>query len=153
MTATIYHLAQLNIARMVAPLDDPVMADFVAQLDAINAIADNAAGFVWRLQSDEGDATSIRAFDDNFLLVNMSVWESIDALRQYTYQSDHAKLLRRRKEWFSKIIDSPTMVMWWVPAGHTPTVTEAKAKLEHLHQHGPTPHAFTFKQPFTIEAM
>ncbi len=147
MTTTPYHLAQVNIARMRAPLEDPLMADFVAQLDVINAIADESPGFVWRLQTEEGDATAINAFNDDRILINMSVWESVDALHAYTYRSRHAGVFRNRQNWFEPL-DRPHMVLWWVPAGHIPTPQEAKIKLELLHQHGPTPDAFTFKQRF-----
>lgn len=141
---TTQHLAQLNIARMLAPIDSPVMAEFVAQLDAINALADGSPGFVWRLVGAGNDATSLRPFPDDFIIVNMSVWESIEALKQYVYRSDHARVLRERAKWFEKMSESH-MVLWWVPAGHIPTVTEAKAKLMHLREHGETPEAFTFR--------
>jgi Domain of unknown function (DUF3291) len=147
-----YHIAQLNIALMCAPLDSPIMADFVAWLEPVNAIADSAPGFIWRLQSESGDATSIRAFDEDYMLVNMSVWKSVDDLYQYVYKSDHAQVFRRRKEWFELMEQSAT-VMWWIPAGHIPTVDEAKIKLELLRKNGPTPQAFTFKQQFSVEDM
>ena len=142
-----YHLAQVNIGRMRAPLDDPLMAEFVARLDEINAIADASPGFVWRLQSAEGNATSVRAYDDPYLLINMSVWESLDALSAYVYASAHRGVMRRRREWFARF-DGPYMALWWVPAGHIPTVGEAKERLEHLRAYGPSPAAFTFKAPF-----
>lgn len=142
-----YHLAQINIAHMVAPLDDPVMADFVAQLAEINAIADQSPGFVWRLQSEDGDATGIQAYEDDRILINMSVWESIEALHQYTYRSQHAGVFRNRKKWFTPL-GAPHLALWWVPAGHLPTPAEGKQKLERLQRHGPTPEAFTFKQSF-----
>lgn len=141
------HLAQLNIARMVAPLDDPVMAGFVAQLAAINALADRSPGFVWRLQSTAGDATSVRAYADDRILVNLSVWASIEALKAYVYQSDHGSVMRNRRQWFEKFA-GPYMVLWWLPAGRIPTVGEAKARLEHLQQHGESAYAFTFRQIF-----
>ncbi len=147
-----YHIAQLNIALMRAPLESPIMADFVAWLEPVNAIADSAPGFIWRLQSESGDATSIRAFDEEYMLVNMSVWKSVDDLYQYVYKSDHAQVFRRRKEWFELMEQSAT-VMWWIPAGHIPTVDEAKIKLELLRKNGPTPQAFTFKQRFSVEDM
>ncbi len=147
-----YHLAQINIARMVAPLDTPTMAGFVARLAEINAVADGAPGFVWPLQTAEGDATSLRVFDDEYMLVNMSVWESVEALFEYVYHSNHIELLRQRASWFEKM-GTPFMALWWVPAGHIPTVEEAKAKLEYLTTHGPTPLAFTFKQRYTLEEM
>ena len=142
-----YHLAQLNIGRIRAPVEDPIMDGFMSRLDEINAIADGTPGFVWRLQTEEGNATSIHAFDDPMLLVNMSVWESIEALHAFTYRSDHLDLLRGRAEWFHKM-NTPFLVLWWVPAGHNPSVEEAKERLELLIASGPTPEAFTFAKRF-----
>ncbi len=144
-----YHLAQINIARVRAPLDDPLMEGFVSRLDAINRVADNAPGFVWRLQTESGDATSIRAYDDERIIVNMSVWESPDVLFEYVYQSQHIEPLRLRQEWFEKL-DGPHLALWWIPVGHIPTPQEGKERLEHLQAHGPTPHAFTLKTRFPI---
>lgn len=144
---TQYHLAQINIARMVAPIDSPAMADFVAQLDAINALAEGSAGFVWRLVGAGNDATSLRPFPDDYLIVNMSVWESLDALKQYVYRSDHTRVLRGRAKWFEKLGEAH-MALWWVPAGHIPTVEEAKARLMQLREYGESPAAFTFHRPF-----
>ena len=142
-----YHIAQINIARMRVPLDDPRMADFVDQLAEVNALADESAGFVWRLADDSGGAaTDIRAFDDERILVNMSVWESIDALHQISYRGRHASVLRDRGKWFEP--GSTGLVMWWVEAGKIPTVDEAKQKLELLAAHGPSPEAFTFRETF-----
>jgi hypothetical protein len=141
-----YHLAQLNIARANAPMDDPIMADFQAALESINALADSAPGFVWRLQTEDGDATAIRPYEDERVMVNMSVWESIDELKQFVYRSGHTDVMRRRKEWFEPI--QTYLVLWYVPAGHEPTVDEAKERLAYVHQHGPTPYAFTFKRSF-----
>jgi heme-degrading monooxygenase HmoA len=142
-----YHLAQVNIARALAPLDDPLLAAFVAQLDAINALADASPGFVWRLQTDDGNATSIRAYDDERIIVNMSVWDSLEALTAFVYVSAHRAVMRRRREWFARF-DGPYMALWWVPAGHLPDVAEARERLNHLRAHGPTPFAFSFQQPF-----
>lgn len=142
-----YHLAQMNIARMLAPLDSPVMADFVGQLDAINALAESSPGFVWRLQTEDGDATAIRPYDDDRVIVNMSVWESPEALHAYVYQSGHVEVMRRRREWFSRMADA-MLVLWWIPAGHRPTVPEAVARLDLLRERGPTAEAFTFRTPF-----
>ena len=142
-----YHLAQLNIGRIRAPVEDPVMNGFMSRLDEINTIADNTPGFVWRLQTEDGNATSIHAFDDPRLLVNMSVWESIEALHTFTFRSSHRELLRSRADWFERY-EGPFQVLWWVPAGHIPTVEEAKAKLERLTESGPSPAAFTFKDRF-----
>ena len=142
-----FHLAQCNIAKLRAPLDSPLLADFVAALDPINRLADHARGFVWRLQTEDGDATAIRAFDDETLLVNMSVWKSLDDLASFTYSSEHRSVMRRRREWFSRLAEA-YLVLWWVPAGTVPTVTEAKRRLEVLRSQGPTPDAFTFRSPF-----
>jgi hypothetical protein len=147
---TDYHIAEINIAHMRATLEDPIMKDFVDNLDRINAVADNAPGFVWRLQTEEGDATSIRVFDNDMLIINMSVWESIEALFQYVYASDHVDIFRRRSEWFGKM-DTPVLAMWWVPAGHIPTLDEAKEKLDLMAREGPTPLAFTFKTRFSVD--
>jgi hypothetical protein len=146
-----YHLAQINIARMRAPLESPVMADFVAQLGEINALADGSPGFVWRLQGEGNDATSLRPFDDDFIIVNMSVWESIDDLRAYVFKSAHAAVMRRRREWFEHF-GSTYVALWWVEAGHIPTIGEAKERLLHLEAYGPTANAFTFKQLFAPPA-
>jgi hypothetical protein len=143
---TRYHLAQVNIGRVRAPLDTPELADFVAALAPINALADASAGFVWRLQTEDGDATAIRAFDDESVMVNMSVWESLEALADFTYRSAHTAVMRRRREWFHHM--DVYLALWWVPAGHRPSVTEAQARLAHLAEHGPTPEAFTFRVPF-----
>lgn len=142
-----HQLAQINVARMLYPLTDPGMSGFVAQLDRINALADRAPGFVWRLQDDSGNATGLRPFDDQMVIVNMSVWRSPEALFDFVYRSAHNEVMRRRKAWFEK----PTrthMALWWLPAGEIPSVAEGKARLEHLREHGPGPHAFTLKQPF-----
>ena len=142
-----HHLAQVNIARMRAPRDSPVMADFVAQLDAINALAEASPGFVWRLQGEGNDATSLHPFDDDFIIVNMSVWESLEDLRAYVYKSAHTAAMRRRREWFEQF-EGAFMALWWVEAGHIPTVDEAKERLQQLEAHGPTADVFTFKQSF-----
>jgi hypothetical protein len=144
-----YHLAQVNIARMIAPLSDPLMAGFVAKLDEVNALADNSPGFVWRLQTSEGDATALRPYDDNSILFNMSVWASLEDLSHYVYamESEHRHVMKQRRRWFQRF-DGPFMALWWVPEGHIPTVEEAKERLEYLRTHGETPYAFSFKQPF-----
>jgi hypothetical protein len=142
-----HHIAQLNIALAKAPLDDPLLADFMAQLDAVNAMAEVSPGFVWRLKSDSGNATDIRAYDDPRMIVNVSVWESIDALFAFTYKTAHTKVMNRRKEWFEPL-PGPHLVLWWIPAGTTPTIADAQRRLTYLDQHGPTPEAFTFKMRF-----
>jgi hypothetical protein len=145
-TVTHHHLAQVNVARLAAALDSPQLADFVAALDPVNAIADEAPGFVWRLQTEDGDATAIRAFPDDRVLVNLSVWASVEALADFVYRTRHADVMRRRREWFEPM--EVYVTLWWVEAGHVPTVAEAKERLEHLEVHGPTPYAFTFRTPF-----
>ena len=140
-------LAQVNIARMKGPLESAVMAGFVARLDEINALADRSQGFVWRLQTGEGNATYLRPYDDDRILFNLSVWESIEHLREYVYRSAHVEVLRARQEWFSKF-ERAYLALWWIPAGHRPSVDEAKKRLAYLDQYGPTPFAFTFKVTF-----
>jgi len=142
-----YHLAQCNIGRVLAPLDSPQLAGFVAALEPVNRMADEAPGFVWRLQTDAGDATAIRAFDDDMLLLNMSVWESLEELAEFTYRTAHRDVLRRRREWFERFADA-YLVLWWIPAGTLPTVADAKARLEALRRGGASPEAFTFRSPF-----
>ena len=142
------HVAQVNIALPREPLDSPALAEFVANLEPVNALADTAPGFVWRLQDDSGDATSIKAFDDERLIINMSVWESIAALWAFVYDGGHLDVMRRRREWMTKLAETH-MALWWVPAGHIPTIGEAEERLDHLRAHGPTEHAFTFKQRVT----
>ncbi len=142
-----YHIAQANFAKMKAPIDDPLMADFVAQLDKINTAAEQSEGFVWRLKDDTGAATDIRIFGDETLLLNMSVWESIDALYQYTYYSAHVKPFRNREKWFEKL-ERPALVLWWIPTGHIPTVAEVEERFQTLSTLGPTQDAFTFKKRF-----
>jgi hypothetical protein len=151
MSETRWQLAQLNIGRMVAPTTAPEVAEFMAALDPINALAEAAPGFVWRLQTDAGNATDIHAFDDPLLLLNMSVWGSIEALRAFTYTTAHTDVLRRRREWFERLAEAH-LVLWWIPAGQIPTVTEAIERLERLRREGPTPAAFTFRVPFAPEA-
>ncbi|HEX8879569.1 MAG TPA: DUF3291 domain-containing protein [Candidatus Acidoferrum sp.] len=142
-----YHLAQINIARLVAPLDDPKIAGFVAELEPINALADKAPGFLWRLQSELGNATDIAYGDDPFIIVNMSVWRSLEALRRFAYTSDHARVFRDRAKWFEKM-SKPNYCLWWIPAGHIPTVAEGRERLEHYQLNGPTPYSFWFTQQF-----
>ena len=145
-----FHLAQLNIARMLAPIDSPVMADFVANLDRINILAENCNGFVWRLKDDTNNATSIRIFDDDFLIVNMSVWENTEALFQFVYNSDHLEVFKRRMEWFEKMLEMH-MVMWYLPVGSIPSVADAVERLTHLRAQGETPYAFSFRKRFSVE--
>jgi hypothetical protein len=148
-----HELAQVNIGRLLAPLDSEQLADFVAALDPVNAAADAAPGFVWRLQTEDGNATSLRAFEadadgaDGGILINMSVWESVEALGTYVYSPAHLAVLRRRREWFEKMKDAYT-ALWWIPRSHLPTIEEAEDRVRHLRQHGPTPRAFTLKVHF-----
>ena len=142
-----YHLAQYNLARLVAPLDDPLIADFVAALDRVNQLGDRSPGFVWRHQTAEGNSTSIRVRGDPLIVINFSVWEDAESLFEYTYRSDHAEVYRRRRDWFEPPSEAH-LVLWWVPAGHEPTVDEAEERLDYLRANGPTARAFTFKQRF-----
>lgn len=143
---TRYHLAQLNIATMREPLESPSMAEFVANLERINAMADSAPGFVWRLKDEQGDATSVRPFGEN-ILVNMSVWESVESLHNFAFRTAHADIMRRRRDWFDRM-EQAYAVLWWVAAGHMPSTAEAAKRLALLREHGPTADAFTFRQSF-----
>ena len=151
MTDGSWNLAQLNVGRLLAPLESETLAGFVAALEPINALADGHPGFVWRLQTDAGDATSIRPTEDDLFLINMSVWSSLETLRAFVYTTAHVQVLRQRRAWFEQLATSH-MVLWWVPAGHIPTVDEALARLERLRREGPTPAAFTFRAPFEPQA-
>jgi len=141
------HLAQVNIGRIRGPLDGPVMAGFVARLDEINALADRSPGFVWRLQNAAGNATYLRPYDDDRILINMSVWEGVEPLRAYVYESRHRELLRQRHDWFEKF-QGVYAALWWVFEGHRPSVDEARKRLARIAERGPTPYAFTFKETF-----
>lgn len=145
-----YNLAQINIAHAQAPMDSAVMKGFVDSLAEINALADNAPGFVWRLQTEAGDSTSIQVFDDPLLLVNMSVWEDIESLKNYVYKSLHVDLIRDRDVWFNKLT-KPYQALWWVPKGHIPSVAEGKERLELLQNGKPSKEAFTFSKPFSCD--
>jgi hypothetical protein len=142
-----YHIAQVNIGRVKAPVEDPLMAGFTTRLAEINALADGSPGFVWRLQTSAGDATYFRPYDDDRILVNMSVWESIEALRSYVYRSAHKELLRERQQWFEPFAGT-YLALWWVPVGHRPGLDEAKKRLARLAEQGPTQFAFTFQTIF-----
>ncbi|WP_088890289.1 DUF3291 domain-containing protein [Leptolyngbya ohadii] len=142
-----YQLAQINIALMKAPLHDPIMAEFASGLDQVNAIADQSPGFVWRLKDEGGNATRIRAFADERILVNLSVWSSLESLKTYVYQSLHGEFFVRRHNWFEKYQEAH-FAMWWIPAGHIPSIEEAGEKLDHLQQHGDSEIAFTFAKPY-----
>ena len=140
-------LAQVNVARLAAPLDSPQLADFVANLDAVNAIADASPGFVWRLQTESGDATALRIFDDDWIIVNMSVWGSLEELREYVYRSPHADVLRRRQEWFEQMAEAH-VALWWIESGTLPSLDDARERLMTLRAEGPTQRAFTLKEPY-----
>jgi Domain of unknown function (DUF3291) len=147
-----YLLAQVNIGRLRAPIDSPQLADFAAALDPVNAAADAAPGFVWRLQTEDGNATSIVAFEWDAagsagVILNMSVWESVESLADFVYSARHRPVLRRRREWFEQMAEAYT-AMWWVPAGTIPTPADAEDRIRHLRRHGPTPYAFTFRVHF-----
>ena len=143
-----YYLAQVNTATLRASLDDPSMADFVAQIRAVNAVADADPGFVWRLRSEGAeDATAIRAFEDERILITLTVWKSLEALSAYVYKGAHAAIMRDRRRWFERS-EQPILALWWVPVGQMPTVEEAKERLEHLRNHGSTAYAFSFSKPF-----
>ncbi|MFD7293870.1 DUF3291 domain-containing protein [Streptomyces sp. NPDC059897] len=148
-----FHLAQVNIGRLVAPLTGPELAGFVAQLPEINALADGSPGFVWRMVDDAGeDATGFRPDGaDDMILINCSVWESVEALRTFTYHSDHLRVLSRRREWFQRMAEAH-QALWWVPAGHRPSVAEAMERVALIRQHGPGPEAFTFRARYPAPA-
>lgn len=142
-----HELAQINIGRLRAPIDHPDTAAFADALDEINALAEASAGFVWRFQTDEGNATSVHPFPDEMVIINMSVWTSIEALSDYVFRTDHTGFLRRRSEWFERMPEA-SVALWWVPAGHRPTPAEGIERLDRLRANGPTPAAFTFRQAF-----
>ncbi|MEJ7800455.1 MAG: GNAT family N-acetyltransferase [Ilumatobacter sp.] len=140
-----FHVAQINIGVMVAPTDDPAVAEFMENLDRINAQADSAQGFVWRLQTESGNATDIQIFPDPLRLVNMSVWESVEALKHYVYRTEHVEFFRRRAEWFEP--DAKRVALWTIAQGTTPDLTDAVRRIEFLERHGPSPYAFGFAKP------
>jgi hypothetical protein len=140
------HIAEVNVGIARGATDSAVMADFMAALDPINELADDAPGFVWRLQTEDGNATAIRPFEDERMLVNMSVWESIEELAEFVYRSGHVEVMRRQREWFERI--ELVLALWWIPAGQIPTLAQARERLDHLRAHGPTPFAFTFRRRF-----
>lgn len=142
-----WHLAQVNVGRMRGQRGDPVVAGFYTELDRLNAIADASPGFVWRLQGDGNDATDLRPTPDPLFLINMSLWTDADALFAYVYRTAHVGVMAGRREWFDRM-DGAYQALWWVPAGHRPTIDEALAKLWLLDRYGPGPQAFTFKARF-----
>jgi heme-degrading monooxygenase HmoA len=143
-----WHLAQVNVSTLLEPIDSPRLEDFVAELDPVNASADAAPGFVWRLMAADGNATSIRVFDDPMVIVNLTVWESVEALKAFAYgDPGHRAVMRDRSAWFERHREA-SFALWWIAAGGTPTVADAAARLEHLRLHGPTQTAFTFRERF-----
>jgi hypothetical protein len=145
----IYHLAQVNIAKRLAPMDDPIMQDFINNVEKINAIADEAEGFIWRMQDEDKDLGA-DIFQDDTLLINMSVWESLVSLFNYTYKSGHIEVFKRKKEWFSKM-KMVHMAFWYIPEGYEPTFQDAKQRLDYLNKYGDTPYAFSFKSKFSAK--
>ena len=142
-----YHLVQSNVAQMLGPIEDPVMAGFVERLEPLNALADASPGFVWRYQTDEGDATEVRVFNDELILFNMSVWESVEALENFVYRSNHVEALQKKAEWFERA-SRATLALWWIEIGHVPSVEEAKDRFDVLWRDGPSAEAFTFRDRF-----
>ena len=145
-----YHLAQVNIGKILAPMDSPLMSEFKNNLDRINALAEASEGFIWRLKEENNNATSIKVFEDDFMLINMSVWKDIETLYKYVYESAHMEYLKNRKAWFERFTEK-YMALWWIPEGHIPTPLEAIERINHIRQHGDTAFAFGFKKRFTAE--
>jgi hypothetical protein len=143
-----FQLAQINIARMLAPIDSPVMAEFVSNLDRINSLAENSTGFVWRLKDDTNNATSVKVYNDDFIIINMSVWSSVETLFDFVYKSPHTEIFKKRHSWFEKMPEMH-MVLWYVESGHRPTVEEAIDRLDYLRANGETPFAFSFRKKFS----
>jgi len=144
---TTYNLAQVNIAYGIETLDHPKMAGFVSELDRINKLADRSEGFVWRLQTEKGDATDLRIFDDEKIILNMSVWKKIEDLKNYVYSGDHLEIIKKKKSWFTKP-KSAHLALWWIPAGVVPTIEDAKFRLNEIQRIGPSEVAFNFAKPF-----
>jgi hypothetical protein len=142
-----FHLAQVNVAKPLGPPGSDVLAEFMAALAPINALADAAPGFVWRLQTDAGDATAVPVFGSTEYMVNMSVWTDLESLANFVFKSGHVEVMRRRRAWFEPMTEA-YVALWWVPAGVVPTVADAEERLLHLREHGPTPFAFTVRAPF-----
>jgi hypothetical protein len=135
------HLAQFNIARARYPLDDPRMREFVDNVDRVNALANGIDGFVWRLADASGHAMNIRVYDDPAILPNLTVWESVEALERFVWQTVHRRFYGRREQWFAPL-DGPPLVLWWIPEGHRPTMEEGAERLDHLKAHGSSDDAF-----------
>jgi hypothetical protein len=142
-----WHIAQMNVGTVRYPTDDPRIADFMNRLDEINALADASPGFIWRLQSEQGNATDIILTQNPLFLVNMSVWQNVEALFEFVYRTSHQGVMAKRRNWFERPT-GPYQVLWWIPAGATPTAQEGLERLSYLERHGPTPQAFTFREKF-----
>jgi hypothetical protein len=149
METNTYYIAEFNISRLKAPLDSPVMKEFVDFLDPINRFGEQSPGFIWRLVAPDGQSSTYLppAYDDNMIVTNLTVWKDIESLKGFVYHTVHSYFLRNRKQWFDQIVDQ-RFVLWWVDASHRPTLEEAKQKLIHLQEHGPTSVAFTLQVPF-----
>ncbi|WP_346882480.1 DUF3291 domain-containing protein [uncultured Algibacter sp.] len=143
-----YHLAQVNIAKGLGALNDPIMKDFIDNVAQINTIADTSDGFIWRLKDEDKDE-ALQIFKDDLLIINMSVWSDVESLFKYVYKSGHIEVLKRKKEWFKKNIANH-MAFWYIPKGNIPTFNDAKIRLDYLNLHGETPYAFTFKSKFSV---
>ncbi len=155
-TAVTLDLAQVNVSRLLAPIDSPMLADVMAALDEVNAEGDAAAGFRWRLQTEDGNATAVRAFgwdvgDSHGVIVNLTTWASVQALGDFVFSGQHLQVMRRRRQWFERAVE-PMTALWWVPAGYRPSTDDAEARVRHLRRHGPTLEAFTFRTPFPSPA-
>lgn len=146
-----HHLAQLNIAQLRAPIDSPELADFVALLPEINGLAERSPGYVWRLQDESGDATALRPFEPD-IIVNLTVWQSVESLRGFVYRTAHLEPMRRRRDWFVPV-DRHHLVLWWIPAEILPTIAEAAERLDLLRRSGPSPEAFTLREPYPAPGM
>ena len=144
-----YYLAQVNTSRMIADLDDPVMAGFVQRLDEINILADQSKGFIWRFQTETGNATYLRPFEDQRILFNMSVWETLEDLKNYVYYSKHLELLMAKENWIKKLAQAH-LALWWIPQEQIPSVDDALIKLSLLERNGPSPDVFTFSKPYPM---
>jgi hypothetical protein len=150
MEVKTWHLAQINVAKIVGEnMEDPVMSKFVAQLDEINALAESSPGFVWRLKDESNNATNLNPYNDSRIIVNMSVWQTLDDLIDYVYRSKHAEVMRHRRDWFINF-GKPYTALWYIPSGTVPTIGEAKERLQSLQDHGPTSFAFDFKTRFPV---
>lgn len=151
-----FELAQVNVSRLLAPIDSPLLAPFMAALDEINAAGDAARGFRWRLQTEDGNATAVRAFGwdiagSHGVIVNLTTWASVEALADFVFSGQHLQVMRRRRQWFERAAEAMT-ALWWVPAGYRPSTEDAEERVRHLRRHGPTPSAFTFRTPFASPA-